>query len=372
MRDAMSKVTIACVGGFLGAGKTTALQQAARELNRRHRKVGIITNDQGTELVDTHIMRQQGVPTREIVGGCFCCKFDELVEAADAILEKEQPDIILAEAVGSCTDLSATVYQPLRRYYGDRYQLAPLSILVEPDRIRALSTGSEGRFPDSVRYLFERQLAEADLILLNKTDTIDPVERRAVTALIRDAIGNVPVHPMSALTAAGVPEWVDHLLGGGPAGARVLEIDYETYAAAEAALGWLNATVDLFAASTFSPKDVAEFFVRQVQRGANENNMGIAHFKALVAAGANADHIALTDGRGEPRWRGVANFVAADKLSLIINARIRTSPDELGRLIDQSLATSAETFALRTVMRHKECFSPSKPVPVHRMTADSP
>src|SRR5215468_4363141 len=104
----MSKVIIACIGGFLGAGKTTALQRAADELKTRRMKVGVITNDQGTELVDTHILRQQGVSTAEIAGGCFCCKFEELVQAASAILDKHRPDIILAEAVGSCADLSAT------------------------------------------------------------------------------------------------------------------------------------------------------------------------------------------------------------------------------------------------------------------------
>jgi G3E family GTPase len=45
-----TKVITACVGGFLGAGKTTALVAAARELIRRGLRVGIITNDQGGSL----------------------------------------------------------------------------------------------------------------------------------------------------------------------------------------------------------------------------------------------------------------------------------------------------------------------------------
>lgn len=135
----MAQVLIACVGGFLGAGKTTALASAARELISRRLKVGIITNDQGEQLIDTLVMRAHGLATEEIVGGCFCCKFDELVEHAEQILDQGCPDVILAEAVGSCTDLSATVYQPLRKYYASRFDLAPLSILVEPARIQDFS-----------------------------------------------------------------------------------------------------------------------------------------------------------------------------------------------------------------------------------------
>src|SRR6478672_6159525 len=135
----MAQVLIACVGGFLGAGKTTALASASRELISRGLKVGIITNDQGEQLIDTQVMRALGLATEEITGGCFCCKFTDLVEQADRILDRGRPDIILAEAVGSCTDLSATVYQPLRKYYSARFTLGPLSILVEPSRVRALS-----------------------------------------------------------------------------------------------------------------------------------------------------------------------------------------------------------------------------------------
>ena len=85
----MARVLIACVGGFLGAGKTTALAFAARELHARGLKVGIITNDQGSHLVDTEVMRSLGMPTEEISGGCFCCRFDELIHHADRILARE-------------------------------------------------------------------------------------------------------------------------------------------------------------------------------------------------------------------------------------------------------------------------------------------
>jgi G3E family GTPase len=45
--------------------------------------VGLITNDQGSNLVDTAMLRSQRFATEEIPGDCFCCRFDSLVEAAD-------------------------------------------------------------------------------------------------------------------------------------------------------------------------------------------------------------------------------------------------------------------------------------------------
>lgn len=357
---------VACIGGFLGAGKTTALQAAAAEIERRGQVAAVITNDQGSELVDTKAMRQRGVDTTEITGGCFCCKFEDLVATMGEIVARRRPDVILAEAVGSCTDLSATVYQPLRKFYPDTFTLAPLSVLAEPSRVQALRGTGPGGFPDSVRYLFSKQLAEADLIVLNKIDTLDGGDRREITQWLREAGAGAPVHAMSARSNTGVAEWVDRLVGGGAAGGRLLEIDYDTYAAAEAVLGWLNATAELTAPQALKPQEVAEQFFRRLQQAAADAGMTVAHVKALVTAGADSDRIALTDEAGTPQWSGAACFAPANRMSLVINARMRAEPENLKRLILEALQTSAAAFASTAAVHHMECFSPARPTPRHR------
>src|SRR5437870_5862660 len=54
------------IGGFLGAGKTTSLVKLAARLIQQGRRVGLITNDQGSELVDTAMLRSKGFATEEI------------------------------------------------------------------------------------------------------------------------------------------------------------------------------------------------------------------------------------------------------------------------------------------------------------------
>ncbi len=122
------------IGGFLGAGKTTAVARLAQWLTDRGLRVGLISNDQSTGLVDTALLRSQGFDVAEIAGGCFCCRFDSLVQAADKLTVATAPDVFVAEPVGSCTDLVATVSYPLRRIYGHRFSIAPLSVLVDPVR----------------------------------------------------------------------------------------------------------------------------------------------------------------------------------------------------------------------------------------------
>src|SRR5687768_12929933 len=126
------------VGGFLGAGKTTALLRLAEHYTAQGRRVGLITNDQSQGLVDTTIATARGYPVEEITGGCFCCRFNSLTDAAERLSREARPEVFLAEPVGSCTDLRATVQYPLRRLYGDDYRVAPLSVLVDPTRARRM------------------------------------------------------------------------------------------------------------------------------------------------------------------------------------------------------------------------------------------
>src|SRR6266436_3512413 len=103
----MPKARYIMVGGFLGAGKTTAILKLAEHLVAQGQKVGLITNDQSVGLVDTAMLAAHGFPVQEITGGCFCCRFNSLVDAADQLTKDSQPDVFIAEPVGSCTDLKA-------------------------------------------------------------------------------------------------------------------------------------------------------------------------------------------------------------------------------------------------------------------------
>ena len=93
------------LGGFLGSGKTTALSRLARHYVAAGKRVGIIANDQAENLVDTETFRTAGFRTEEVPGGCFCCRFEDLIAAAGRLVDGFHPDMLLAELVGGCTDL---------------------------------------------------------------------------------------------------------------------------------------------------------------------------------------------------------------------------------------------------------------------------
>src|ERR671924_399247 len=165
----MSTLRFIMVGGFLGAGKTTTLARLARFYMSRGQKVGIVTNDQAQDLVDTHNLREQGFPVEEVAGACFCCKFNELMDRVGSLQTAQRPDVILAEPVGSCTDLVATVVQPLKDLYGSRFEVAPYPVLFKPSHgLPILRNETGSGFSPKAAYIFKKQLEEADAIVINR------------------------------------------------------------------------------------------------------------------------------------------------------------------------------------------------------------
>jgi G3E family GTPase len=232
-----SPVKLIFVGGFLGSGKTTALAGIAKRLLSLGKRVGIVTNDQSDNLADTVIVREMlgelGVPIEEVVAGCFCCKFEELIDNIEKILA-HKPDVLLGEPVGSCTDFVAAVANPIKIHYHESFRFAPFTTMVDPDRVRELLLAeTESNFPEEVAYLFGKQLEEADILVLNKIDLLAEAEIERLVASLTEKYPEKDILTISAREGIGVDNWLEILLSGRPGANTVLrQIDYDRYARA--------------------------------------------------------------------------------------------------------------------------------------------
>jgi G3E family GTPase len=350
---------IVCIGGFLGSGKTTAIIRAARSFMESGMRVGIITNDQGHELVDTALVRGEGFQTEEIGGGCFCCRFQDFASTAQRLAEQARAQIILAEAVGSCIDLSATVCQRLRRYHASQFSVAPLTILVDPARAREM-LNHFSPFSEDVRYLFGKQLSEAEHIVLTKQDLFPEDEMQLLREQISELVGDIPVHTMSARTGSGVAEWLK-VIEQETGETRELELDYERYGVAEASLGWLNGNFELTSERAFRPTDATEALLARMQEACKGKGLAIAHLKAAVVTSEGSAWIALTGTEATATWGERSSLPACKEASMIINARVCAPPEELERIVRDSLREVTSTRAIVAVERHLEAFSPAPP-----------
>lgn len=344
-----NKPTLCLIGGFLGAGKTTLILAAARLLSARGLRAAVILNDQGGDLVDTEWVRRNGFEADQVTGGCFCCRFSDLIDAAER-LNDFHPDVIFAEAVGSCTDISATTLQPLRLYYRRNFELAPYTVLVDP--MRAEECLSQ---PDSdLAFLFQKQLAEADLVAFTRTDLYSSFP----------FLPDCPIRYMSPLTGKGIAAWLDEVLDiKVPAGSKVLEIDYERYARAEAALAWLNCKARVTFDSAQTPAAVVGPMLERLDEIFSASNMGLAHLKLMSNCAAGYVRASIIRNGATPSVEGILDASAERQHELLLNVRAIAEPSVLQSRIEQEL------YALpgAVTISNMQCFRPSPPHPQHRL-----
>lgn len=368
---AFTKARYIMIGGFLGAGKTTAVGKLAGYLSARGLKVGLITNDQASGLVDTKMLRSQGFATEEIAGGCFCCRFNSLVEAASKLNQETRPDIFIAEPVGSCTDLVATVTYPLRRMYGNDFAIAPLSVLVDPIRARrVLGLEPGGNFSSKVVYIFKKQLEEADAIVISKSDLLSPGQLEELRAALEVAFPKASVQAVSARDGSGLESWFQTLLDGQQEERSTMEVDYDVYADGEALLGWLNATLTLKAADEFDANDWLRAFASDLQKRLGEAGAEIAHLKMTFSPdegiGGELASINLVRTDYVPEL-GMELDEPTTGGQLILNLRAEAMPDDLAAAARASLEQVGSLFSgVTSQIDHEEHFQPGRPTPTHR------
>jgi Ni2+-binding GTPase involved in maturation of urease and hydrogenase len=364
-------ITFVPLTGFLGAGKTTTMIAAARAVQERGYRVAVITNDQGADLVDTRLTRSTFDAVAEVTGGCFCCRFEDMVDAVKTLVAADCVDTVIAEAVGSCTDLQATVIRPLRRYYGDTMIVTPLTAVLDPERYLSFERGfAPGEADSDLSYLFHKQLAEADVIAVNKLDTISAGQARAIVARLRAAHPDSTLVSYSAATGNGLDVLIDAWRE--PA-CRVsdLEINYDRYAAAEARLAWLNQDLCLQAADgQFDPTRWSATLLEHLSAWAQATGTVIGHAKVIAEVGADEyAKLSLTAAGGRPMRDRAARPAA--RARAVINARVACEPEELNGAIARAVGAADYEHGVTSSAGPASSFKPGYPRPVHRLAAGS-
>lgn len=370
-------VRVLLLGGFLGAGKTTMLLRLAERYAAAGLRVGLIANDQGSDLVDTARFRAAGWASAEVTGGCFCCRFDDLIARADELIAVQRPDVLLAEPVGSCTDVIATVVNPLRRRYPDRFRVSPFGVLVDPLRAMDLLDGRRSAsLSEKVTYIFRMQQMEAEAIVISKLDRLSAADRSRVAALLAERFPAIPRLAVSAHSGEGLDDlaaWLDRAAAPRPAP----DIDYDVYAAGEAELGWLNASAEVTAGALVALDPLALDLAGHLADVCRAADAPLAHGKVMLRAGFAAAVVSLTDVLGGPQVarRGDTRATAVE---LLVNLRLQAAPDRTRAVLMHALDRWSRAHGLCLRSLRLEAFSPPRPIPTNAretvlvMPADPP
>lgn len=173
------------IGGWLGAGKTTLVNHLLRHAGGR--RIAVLVNDFGEVSIDADLIEGAEGGVLSLAGGCMCCSWGEDLFGTLARVRARQPapDVLLVETSGVAQP--AAVARLLRLAPG--LEVEGVVVLVDAETVR------ERAADRYVGELVRQQLAEADLLLLNKLDLVTPGQAAEAAQWLGAQVPGVRVVP---------------------------------------------------------------------------------------------------------------------------------------------------------------------------------
>ena len=201
----------AVFSGFLGSGKTTTMMALTRYCSDRGNKAAMISNDlgHGVSLADNRYAQLCGCNASEMTEECICYQNENLADRLNACYD-DGCRLVISDIPGFGVGALEHVYHGLTEKFPGQFELAPFTVLVEPKTVELLRRGEGG----DLRYLYDTQLVEADLIVLNKCDLLDEAQQKADLDWLGEHYPLAKCLPISAREGTGLEELSQALLTG--------------------------------------------------------------------------------------------------------------------------------------------------------------
>ena len=342
----ITPIKVHLLGGFLGSGKTTAIRQACQLLANENIPVAVITNDQGSHLVDGDLFTTIGIPSGQVTNGCFCCNYNDL-DLAIRYLGQNARSVVFAESVGSCTDLIATVFKPMLRQHPE--WRPTVSVFADA---RLLHDNSAG-FDETVNYIYNKQLEEAKVIVVTKCDLIDTTHLKIqLQARYPEKI----ILYQNSFNEEHIAHWLHTLdTTAFTQDLPSLDIDYDTYGAGEAKLAWLDQELHID-----GPANNAQHAAIALTAAIAQTPHPIGHLKFLIDSHIKISYTTTgTTDTQAPQPAAIA--------TLLINARVQTDPQTLSDHVKDAIKKIENKYDCTTRTLIEASFQPGYPRPTHRL-----
>jgi G3E family GTPase len=194
-------IDLTVIGGFLGAGKTTLLNRLLRETGDR--RLAVLVNDFGAINIDAELVAAHDGAMVRLENGCICCSVGGDFIGALALLRDgdDPPEHVVVEASGVADPGAIAILGDMPGYRRDA-----AVVVADAETVRARAEH------EATRHQILGQLRAADLLVLNKTDLVEPAALQATRAWLREIAG-----PSTAIVETAFGELgADVVLGARP------------------------------------------------------------------------------------------------------------------------------------------------------------
>ena len=194
----MAPVPVLLVTGFLGAGKTTVVNELLTHAEGR--RIAAVVNDFGAINIDAELIAGASDGVISLANGCICCSLEgDLLRTLATLLRRvPRPEYIVIETSGVAdpADIVRNLMDPVL------WREAPLETVL---------CVCDATMPDLDDALVKSQIRAADIIAVSKTDLADPAPLRAAVAALKPSATIVDAPHGRIPSALLFPPDPDHL-----------------------------------------------------------------------------------------------------------------------------------------------------------------
>lgn len=159
----MDRIPVTIITGFLGAGKTTLLNRILDQ--NKGKRIAIIENEFGDLNIDKSLIDADNDGVYELSNGCICCSLNsELIVVLSKLLDRpEPPQYLIIETTGLADPTSIVLSFITDVMVQSAFELDAVITLADASLL-------DKQLKDHPEVI--KQLALADLVILNKADRV--------------------------------------------------------------------------------------------------------------------------------------------------------------------------------------------------------
>jgi G3E family GTPase len=324
------------VGGFTGSGKTTAINNACSILKYKKITSSILQDDQVDFVLDSNPVQRMGAPFARITGGCSCCNYNGLDKQIEKLRNESGPSVLFAEYSGTCTNLAASLLKPLKELRGAEIEAANFSTFVDAQLLLLYLHGEPIPLGAEHKYVWEKHLEEAEILVVNKTDLLSECELEALELFVEDHFPEKQVIFQDSFDLYSIENnWLE-LIGRPQAKEnKVNGADQGKESAGEAVPALLDEEIEMITTDG-SAAELACDFMTRLAEDLVQRALKIAHFQFFLSFNGRSFNISYSALLDENASTAI-HLEKSDSVDLIINARVHTSPGELRKILIDAL-----------------------------------
>lgn len=342
----------AVFSGFLGSGKTSTMMALTEYYNKKRAGAAMIANDLGGEgLADKRFAKLRGCNAHEIVRDCICYKNEELMDKLNELFDGGC-ELVISDIPGFGVGALEHVYHGLSEKFPGACELAPFTVLVEPKTVELLSSGFEG----DLAYILNTQLVEADLIVLNKIDTLSPEDKIRCESWLRENYPRAGLVSISALSGENI-DTLCHALTNGSASMQRPDIGYGGEAFSKIMGQVCEYNISYYATvccNSFDGNGYLLSLAESIKAAVSAENAEIPHMKLLAWEPEGEYGKADLMGVGRPVEVNQRFSHPCTELAVVLNSSAFGNRDALDKAISTAVEKVSGEYQLELSIFKKE------------------